>query len=103
MKALQAYRKSNRVVQVGTQQRSGQHFQEAAEIVQSGQLGKVNQAVCCYPGSGYGRANDQPTEVPAGMNWEMFEGPAGKHPYTQGRHRSWRRSRRVSPVRRCSR
>jgi len=90
VKALKAYRGSNRVVQVGTQQRSGQHFQEAAEIVQSGQLGKINQAVCCYPGSGYGRGVEQPAEPPAGLNWEMFEGPAGKHAYTQGRHRSWR-------------
>ena len=90
VKALKAYRGSNRVVQVGTQQRSGQHFQEAAEIVQSGQIGKVNQAVCCYPGSGYGRGVEQPSEPPAGLNWEMFEGPAGKHAYTQGRHRSWR-------------
>jgi predicted dehydrogenase len=90
VKALQAYRKSNRVVQVGTQQRSGQHFQEAAEIVHSGQLGKVTQAVCCYPGSGYGRGVEQPSEPPAGLNWDMFQGPAEKHPYTQGRQRSWR-------------
>jgi predicted dehydrogenase len=90
VKALKAYRGGTRVVQVGTQQRSGQHFQEAAEIIHSGQLGKVNQAVCCYPGSGYGRGVEQPSEPPAGLNWEMFEGPAGKHAYTQGRHRSWR-------------
>jgi predicted dehydrogenase len=90
VKALQAYRKSNRVVQVGTQQRSGQHFQEAAEIVQSGTLGKVTQAVCCYPGSGYGRGVEQPSEPPAGLNWDQFQGPANKHAYTQGRHRSWR-------------
>ena len=52
MAALKAYRGSNRVVQLGTQQRSGQHFQEAAEIVQSGRLGKVTHAVLIYPGSG---------------------------------------------------
>jgi predicted dehydrogenase len=90
VKALETYRKNNRVVQVGTQQRSGQHFQEAAEIVQSGQLGRINQAVCCYPGSGYGRGVEQPSEPPAGLNWDMFQGPAPKHQYTQGRHRSWR-------------
>ena len=62
VKALKAYRQSKRVVQVGTQQRSGQHFQEAAEIVHSGQLGKVTQAVCAYPGTGYGRGPDPATE-----------------------------------------
>jgi predicted dehydrogenase len=90
VKALKKYRSSNRVVQVGTQQRSGQHFQEAAEIVQSGQLGKVSQAVCCYPGSGYGRGNDPAVDVPAGLNWEGFQGPAPRHAYTAGRQRSWR-------------
>lgn len=90
VKALRAYRKTDRVVQVGTQQRSGEHFQEAAKIVQSGELGKISQAVCCYPGSGYGRGPEQPTEPPPGLNWEGFEGPAGRHPYKTGRHRSWR-------------
>ena len=40
VEALSAYKSSNRVVQFGTQQRSGSHFQEAAKIVQDGQLGK---------------------------------------------------------------
>ena len=34
VEALSAYKSSNRVVQFGTQQRSGSHFQEAAKIVQ---------------------------------------------------------------------
>ena len=90
VKALKAYRRSNRVVQVGTQQRSGAHFQEAAEIVHSGQLGKVTQALLCYPGTGYGRGPEPVTEPPAGLNWEQFEGPAGRHPYKAGRQRGWR-------------
>ncbi|HMB28841.1 MAG TPA: Gfo/Idh/MocA family oxidoreductase, partial [Blastocatellia bacterium] len=39
-KMVQAARKYNRVVQVGTQQRSGDHYQKAAEIIRGGQLGK---------------------------------------------------------------
>ena len=38
-KMVQAARKYNRVVQAGTMQRSGEHFQKACEIVRSGQLG----------------------------------------------------------------
>ena len=41
VEALSAYKSANRVVQFGTQQRSGAHFQEAAKIVQDGQLGKI--------------------------------------------------------------
>ena len=88
--ALKAYRGSNRVVQLGTQQRSGQHFQEAARIVQSGKLGKVTHAVLLYPGTGYGRGVEQETQPPAGLDWDKFQGPAPRHPYKLGRHRSWR-------------
>ena len=38
---VQAARKYDRVVQAGTMQRSGLHFQQAAEIVRSGELGKI--------------------------------------------------------------
>ena len=38
---VEAARKYNRVVQAGTWQRSGAHFQKACEIVRSGELGKI--------------------------------------------------------------
>src|SRR5207247_2646488 len=38
---VEAARKYDRVVQVGTQRRSGAHFQSAAEFVRSGKRGKV--------------------------------------------------------------
>ena len=37
-----AARKYNRVVQAGTWQRSGDHFQQACEMVRTGVLGKVS-------------------------------------------------------------
>ena len=40
---VDAARRYKRVVQTGTQQRSGKHFQQAAEIVKSGRIGKVTQ------------------------------------------------------------
>jgi predicted dehydrogenase len=89
VEALRTYRASNRVVQFGTQQRSGPHFQEAARIVQEGQLGKVTHAVIQFPGSGYGVPPEPVVPVPEGLNWEMFEGPAGRHPFKAGRLR-WR-------------
>src|SRR5260370_26356804 len=38
---VNAAKKNKRVVQIGTQQRSGKHFQEAVQYVQSGKLGAV--------------------------------------------------------------
>ena len=48
----------------GTQQRSGSHFQEAAKIVQEGQLGKITHAVIQFPGNGYGTAPEAEAPVP---------------------------------------
>src|SRR5215467_2938376 len=41
-KMVEAARKYSRVVQAGTMQRSGVHFQKACEIVRSGEIGKVS-------------------------------------------------------------
>jgi predicted dehydrogenase len=89
VEALSAYKGSNRVVQFGTQQRSGSHFQEAAKIVQDGQLGKITHAVIQFGGSGYGTPPEPEAPVPQGLNWELFQGPAPRRPFKQGRLR-WR-------------
>jgi predicted dehydrogenase len=89
VEGLQAYRAANRVVQLGTQQRSGRHFQDAARIVQEGQLGKVTHAVIQFPGNGYGTAPEPVVPVPEGLNWELYQGPAPRRPFKQGRLR-WR-------------
>jgi predicted dehydrogenase len=89
VEALNAYKSAKRVVQFGTQQRSGAHFQEAAKIVQDGQLGKVTHAVIQFPGSGYGTPPEPEAPVPPGLNWELFQGPAPRRPFKQGRLR-WR-------------
>jgi len=89
VQALTAYKASDRVVQIGTQQRSGQHFQEAARIVQEGQLGKITHAVLQFGGTGYGTPPEPVVPVPEGLNWEMFQGPAPRRPFKQGRLR-WR-------------
>ena len=40
-KMVEAARKYKRVVQAGTQQRSGEHFKKAVELVKIGEIGKV--------------------------------------------------------------
>jgi predicted dehydrogenase len=52
-KMVEAARKHNRVVQVGTQQRSGEHFQKAVELVRSGKIGKVTLAETWIHGNRY--------------------------------------------------
>lgn len=91
VKMLPAARLSKRVVQVGCQQRSWHHFQECAKKVHDGYIGQVNHCVLLF-GGGRGRRQlvDAPQQAPAGLDWEMWQGPAPRRPYTQNRQRSWR-------------
>ena len=41
---VEAARRNKRIVQVGLQQRSGSHFQRAAQIVRSGEIGEIHYA-----------------------------------------------------------
>jgi predicted dehydrogenase len=87
LKMVQAARKYNRVVQSGTMQRSGVHFQRACEIVRTGQLGKVtfvrtwNYGLAKPEGIG----NPPDTDPPAGLDWDMWLGPAPKHAFNKNR------------------
>jgi predicted dehydrogenase len=84
-----AVREHKRVVQVGLQQRSWVHFQENAQRVQDGLLGKVYQAECIYQGN-YTRPEGEPTTPPPELDWNLFQGPAERRPYTAMRQRLWR-------------
>lgn len=82
-KMVEAARKYKRVVQVGLWQRSNAHFQKAAQLVQEGLLGNVTSVRTwnysnIYP-TGIGNVAD--AEPPAGLDWDMWLGPAPKVPY----------------------
>jgi predicted dehydrogenase len=89
LKMRAAVRQYKRVVQIGLQQRSWQHFQENAKRVQDGMIGNVYQVDCMYTGN-YTRDPGPPTAPPADLDWEMFQGNAERRPYTAMRQRSWR-------------
>jgi predicted dehydrogenase len=89
---LDAARKYNRVVQIGLQQRSWPHFQEAAKLVQEGTIGASNHVVMAPPGGGgptTPQPPPQPTDPPPTLNWEMFQGPAARKQFVQQRL-NWR-------------
>ncbi|MGH9673054.1 MAG: Gfo/Idh/MocA family protein [Bryobacteraceae bacterium] len=89
LKMLEAARRNNRVVQVGLQQRSAPVFQEAYRVLKTGLLGRITHAHCVHPFRG--RDLDKtPGQPPPGLDWEMFQGPAPRRPYSIARHRFWR-------------
>jgi predicted dehydrogenase len=83
---VEAARRYNRVVQVGTQQRSGKHYQKAVEMLRAKYIGKI---VSARMGSfrnimpGFGAPAD--TTPPNDLDYDMWLGPAPKRPYNPKR------------------
>jgi len=77
---VEAARRNRRVVQVGLQQRSGSHFQRAAQIVQGGELGEIHyvQTWIHETSSKEGLGMPPDSEPPAGLDWDFWLGPAPK-------------------------
>ncbi len=86
-KMVDAARKYRRVVQVGTMQRSAAHFQQACEIVRRGDLGKVTFVRTWNYGNdpSEGIGNPPDSDPPAGLDWDLWLGPAPKRPFNANR------------------
>jgi predicted dehydrogenase len=84
---VEAARKHNRVVQVGTQQRSGIHFQKAVKLVQDGFIGKVSFVRTWNYGNSYPEGIGAPpdSDPPADLDWNAWLGPAPKVPFNWNR------------------
>ncbi len=84
---VEAARKYNRIVQAGTQHRSGPHFKRVEELVQSGILGEITQVRAWNMGNSYpaGIGNPGDSDPPPGLDWDMWLGPAPKVPYNPNR------------------
>jgi len=100
IKTIDAARKYKRVVQVGLMQRSSAPFMEAYKEVQGGILGKVRHVVIINPGGSAPRRAQgaapavrtapESSAPPPGLDWDMFQGPAPRTPYSPERQRNWR-------------
>ena len=86
-KMVEAARKHNRIVQVGTQQRSGVHFQRAVKLVQEGIIGKVSYVKTWNYGNEFPRGIGNPPDAapPVGLDWDLWLGPAPKVPFNMNR------------------
>ena len=84
---IAAGRKHNKIIAVGTQQRSSSHFQKAVEIVQSGKLGKVFWVQTWnfenISPTGLGRYPDG--EAPSHVDYDRWLGPAPQHAFNPNR------------------
>lgn len=82
---VEAARKHDRVVQVGTHRRSSRMYAELAEVVRSGALGKVTVAKIAYTTNmapkGIGKAPD--SAPPADLDWDLWLGPRPARPFNE--------------------
>ncbi len=83
---IAAQQKYNRVVQAGQWQRSQQHFKDAVDFVQSGQLGNIRTVkVWCYQGWMKPGPVVPDSAPPAGVDFAQWLGPAPKRSFNASR------------------
>ncbi|MBN2316137.1 MAG: Gfo/Idh/MocA family oxidoreductase [Sedimentisphaerales bacterium] len=83
-------RKHGKMVQHGTQSRSSEGISEGIEYLKSGELGKIRmaKAINCQLRGPIGHEAD--SEVPPGVNYDLWLGPAPKRPFNKNRfHYNW--------------
>jgi len=81
-----AQKRYNRVVQAGQWQRSVPHFVDALNFIRSGKLGKI-RTVKAWAYQGWMTNIEQKADkpVPAGVNYDLWLGPAQKRAFNENR------------------
>lgn len=88
-------KKTGRVVQIGTQQRSSRQFVQAIALIQEGRLGTLKKATCSVGGAP--KSPSLPVaEPPSHLDWNLWQGPVAEAPYhylagDYGETKSWSR------------
>ena len=87
---IEAARKYNKIVQVGIQRRSMPHVMDAVKHVQSGGIGTVGMARAWIMQKRPAIGPPQPAEVPKGVDYAMWQGPAPDRPFVSNHfHYNW--------------
>jgi len=87
---VRAAQKYNRIVQHGTNSRSGAAIIEGVKKLREGLIGEIYMArgLCFKWRKSIGKAPQEP--VPAGVNYDLWTGPAPMKPFTRNRfHYNW--------------
>jgi predicted dehydrogenase len=84
-KVVETARAQKRIVQTGSQQRSGKDFRLACELVRNGRLGKLQKVLVGLPGVNFKGPAVPDSEPPAYLDYDFWLGPAPKRPYNEKR------------------
>src|SRR5258708_1590795 len=79
---VEAQKKYGKVVQMGTQQRSSPHTIEIIDKIHSGLIGRAYYAKAWYSNTRKTIGTGKPAPIPAQLDWDLWQGPAPRRPYT---------------------
>jgi len=95
-KMSEVCKKTGRIVQIGTQQRSNKTFIKAIAIIQAGRIGEIQKATCSIGGAPTSPEIPQ-VDAPAKLDWNLWLGPAPQVNYrslagNKNETKNWSRS-----------
>ncbi len=79
-----AVKKSKRILQIGSQQRSSKQFRYAAELVRNGRIGQLKKVYIGLPGDPSGEPELE-MPIPPNLNYDMWLGSTPEVYYTEKR------------------
>jgi len=89
-RVIEAQRRTGRILQTGTQQRSSIHFRLACDLVRNGRIGKIKNVEVWLP-AGLRQGPFQTSSIPDGFDFEFWMGQTPKVEYVKERtHFSFR-------------
>ena len=78
---VEAQRKYQKVVQMGTQQRSSAHTIEIVDKIHNGLIGRAYYAKAWYSNVRKSIGTGKEAPVPPQLDWDLWQGPAPRRPY----------------------
>ena len=79
---VEAQKKYGKLVQMGTKQRSSPHTIEIVDKIHSGLIGRAYYAKAWYSNTRKTIGTGKPAPVPPQLDWDLWQGPAPRRPYT---------------------
>ena len=83
---VQAQRKYQKLVQMGTQQRSSQYTIEIVKKIHDGIIGRPYFAKAWYVNTRKSIGTGKEAAVPPQLDWDLWQGPAPRRPYKDNVH-----------------
>jgi predicted dehydrogenase len=83
---VQAQQRYQRLVQMGTQQRSSPHTIEVIGKIHEGLIGRPYHAKAWYSNVRKSIGTGKEVPVPAQLDWDLWQGPAPRRPYRSNVH-----------------